>query len=543
MKFMFFLNNGNTVECEKNVRIFSTILPELINKTFYNGIPAVLVTKSHESESLLDDSTSTIMIICSELKNCPPNRFYNSNRNIPHNGSRNSIQYPYLNAWPLSGNLSYIRRDIAPSYAWWLGNMEVGKIVRRTKRILPKINLTMHTEYSEATLNSLIEHIDILSRNCCEICNRINGLELKNGLHVVVRAWHINGNASLRCLTHTPTICEICHNPISDMVNLHRVQNTHYGEVFTVVCNDCYIARYVCANCGNTIEQHSLGHPYNGRYLCHDCFVSMQNTISPTRRWGSVELRTGTCDTNSPTYGAEIEFEVDGDRSIIQREVFKIDKSFGIGYDGSLDSGLEIQTPPMTLEYVKKQSKLNEILDIIKANGGNIKSTCGGHIHVGKSFLSHVQWTNVAAFWNNPVNRPFFEAICGRSNKGYYQYHDPYDILKNGVTQSNWRGKGEATNFSYKKTVEFRQFCGTICYGELVGRMEFLEMLLNFWKSRDIRVSDIFGSVYLLSDFVEYILLNKSENIAHVMPKEICRYIPDHRNMIKIGENNVYNNI
>ena len=168
--------------------------------------------------------------------------------------------------------------------------------------------------------------------------------------------------------------------------------------------------------------------------------------------------------------------------------------------DGSVNNGFEINTVPMTFNYIKTS---NLFFDFFEKTKNYLRSytmeNTGIHIHVSKKPLSTMQVGKMLEFTNSRINRNYIVDLSGRDPNHYCQINDvlktKHIVLKeygtNGreLNDSDYRAldkmrdKYVAVNVQHEETVEFRIFKGNTKPQAISRYIEFVHALVMFTKN------------------------------------------------------------
>lgn len=144
------------------------------------------------------------------------------------------------------------------------------------------------------------------------------------------------------------------------------------------------------------------------------------------------------------------------------------------------DSGTEFITIPLPYDEMR-QFIMNFDVD------GRTTADNGVHIHVSNK-LEKEQLANIIRFVNNRANERYITAVCGRYNNNYCKIN--HELVKKPTTtliKDYDNDRYSAVNLTNrncngKNTVEFRLFGGTTERATLMGYLEFVDSLINFYK-------------------------------------------------------------
>ena len=223
-----------------------------------------------------------------------------------------------------------------------------------------------------------------------------------------------------------------------------------------------------------------------------------------------------------------IELEVGYQRSVSNRRKLHqdIEEKFLKGLaicksDGSVSNGFEINTVPMTFDFIKTTDVFFNLFNNTKNSlrSYNMRST-GIHIHVSRKPLSTLQIGKMLEFVNSRKNRDFITELSGRNPNNYCEIND---VLKtksihlkeygtrgrDNLSQDEYRAldkmndKYQAVNLQHDETVEFRIFKGNTKPQTISRYIEFVHGLVMFSKN-------ISNQKLSYKDFIKYIGLNKN---------------------------------
>ena len=168
--------------------------------------------------------------------------------------------------------------------------------------------------------------------------------------------------------------------------------------------------------------------------------------------------------------------------------------------DGSVNNGFEINTVPMTFNYIKTSNIFFDFFDKTKnwLRSYNMSNT-GIHIHVSKKPLSTMQIGKMLEFTNSRKNRNYIIDLSGRNPNSYCQINDVLKVkhiaLKEFGTDGRelnnsecnaldkMRDKYQAINLQHDETVEFRIFKGNTKPQAISRYIEFVHALVMFSKN------------------------------------------------------------
>lgn len=192
-----------------------------------------------------------------------------------------------------------------------------------------------------------------------------------------------------------------------------------------------------------------------------------------------IEKRRRDKDTQAPlSYMESIAFV---DEAI--DEAFPDESFFYTKSDGSLSSGVEIVSHPMTLAYWTRHERDFQSLFAKIQKRFYIRQTCGFHVHVGRAGLNNTEIGNIRYLLNCPLLR-FFESFSKRGNNIDAFRYCKFELFSNFIDYYSGYtdGRYKALNLSNRDTIEFRIFRGTISYFRVEIVLRAITQLISFAK-------------------------------------------------------------
>jgi len=202
-----------------------------------------------------------------------------------------------------------------------------------------------------------------------------------------------------------------------------------------------------------------------------------------------------------------IELEVGYQRSVSNRRKLHqdIEEKFLKGLaicksDGSVSNGFEINTVPMTFDFIKTTDVFFNLFNNTKNSlrSYNMRST-GIHVHVSKKPLSTLQIGKMLEFVNSRKNRDFITELSGRNPNNYCEINDvlktksihlkEFGTSGREMSSEEYRAldkmndKYQAVNLQHDETVEFRIFKGNTKPQTISRYIEFVHGLVMFSKN------------------------------------------------------------
>jgi hypothetical protein len=322
------------------------------------------------------------------------------------------------------------------------------------------------------------------------------------------------------CLDNDYFCCEHCNE-------WHENDDMREAGRGGCVCQHCFDENYAECECGNVGSQDDYTY-FNDRYYCSDCYgeslCSCDDCGTTLFRDDAFyendgdECYCGRChrrahanraihdysyqpdyrffcmeeEKNSkPLYlGLELEVESNGNedlqpkakRMIDWMKTEKIDHLYYFKTDGSLENGFEICAMPMTLKYIKKNSKLKQMTEWMKNNGLSSykKGSCGFHIHMARNFFKNNEIGKMRGFFSSCYLQIFKLSKRGDNNTYAAKENYTWKEFKEGIGQS---GRYWALNTNTNKaTYEVRIFRGTLNFKRLMASIEFVQAVSEYIK-------------------------------------------------------------
>lgn len=274
------------------------------------------------------------------------------------------------------------------------------------------------------------------------------------------------------------------------------------------ICPDCSEYVYECGRCGVSIV--SVVDVAGWEVWCDTCVCGWAVYCEDC---GTYEPLDDHCESRADLlhdYGYKpypefhgtdphnlflgLEWELDGaEWSGIESGVEFVGKHLGtLAYckeDGSLESGMEIVTHPMSHEYMRGV-KWDQLARDLRRTGLGPHDEAGVHVHVSRAgFASKSHMYKFTQFFYR--NQSFCEAIANRSSQYYCQY-SPEIQRDNAAAIKGERYSMErmsAVNLRNGRTIEVRIFRSTLTPGTLRSYMDFVHALVEY--TRGMTVADV----------------------------------------------------
>ena len=293
----------------------------------------------------------------------------------------------------------------------------------------------------------------------------------------------------------------------------------HSCDLDNVITDILYNAEYlrdetsVCSDCGRILsDERAYVSEHNDNIYCNCCYQDNQ-IASPIYGYhenkGRFEFKN--LGEKFPVYyrGLEVEIETN-----LNTEVYDLlsnaDPSlFRFEEDGSLQSGFEIITAPMSRFYWEEVgfSKLKELIKNLKSVSNPRawdSGRCGLHIHFNRVEVSNAAQKFLIKFMVE--NHKFITKISGR---------DSFEYCRN-PTYDDYGGKysGELYNYSRyltlnftEETLEFRFWRGTLKTENIKASVQLTEDLIGFAELA-VRCDEFNATE---KDFIKYLTANRPE--------------------------------
>ena len=271
-------------------------------------------------------------------------------------------------------------------------------------------------------------------------------------------------------------------------VRIWRYNNA--GCAHTILCSNCFDDYYTyCEECGQLIhndetcyEDDSSDIPY-----CRSCFERIFESAIRSYSYKPDPIFYGK---NDLFLGVELEVDIGGEENDHAERITypanRTEERMYCKHDGSIESGFEMVTHPMTLNYHKKKMPWTKIMDKAIEYGyrSHQTSTCGLHVHVGRKELGETYEIQedvisrivyfIEAHWNELLK--FSRRTETNINRWASRYglsnttKETYDKAKKG----NGMGRYVCLNLYNPFTIEFRIFRGTLKHSTFIATLELV---------------------------------------------------------------------
>ena len=322
------------------------------------------------------------------------------------------------------------------------------------------------------------------------------------------------------CLGEQTVICADCGQRIWSEAAYDVNGNT--------VCEHCYDDYYTCSGCGRLVYRDDVYYDDDDNAYCNNCYENLSDRAIKEYGYKPEPVFYGP----GPLYlGTELEIDCGGEYDSNAEKLINIanvhNEHIYCKHDGSIDSGFEIVSHPMTLDYHMNNMNWREVFDKAVSMGyrSHQTSTCGLHCHVSRRGLGTLPEEQEAVIarivyftenhWNDLLK------FSRRTEASMNRWASRYGIT--GNTQSTYKnakdkhmGRYVAVNLENYDTVEFRLFRGTLRYETFIAALQLTDEICRVC----IRYSDAELERLSWGDFVMQIQ-NKPELIDYLKSKRL----------------------
>lgn len=286
------------------------------------------------------------------------------------------------------------------------------------------------------------------------------------------------------------------------------------------LCQRCYEYNYTeCSECGRVIrydnayytddDEDTHDYPY-----CESCYYERREKFIHDYYYKPDPIFYGSELKDSIYLGVELEiddgYENESNAEEILNTANAVSEHIYIKHDGSLDSGFEIVSHPMSLAYQREQMPWREVLKkcINLGYSSHQSETCGLHIHVNREAFGNTDYEQENAiarliyfyekFWTEILR--FSRRTEEQVNRWASRYGCAISTCKNSLDTAKKKGlrRYTAVNLTNKNTIEFRIFRGSLRYETFIATIEFTYYLCGLAK----KLSDEYFHSMSWLDFV-----------------------------------------
>ena len=284
------------------------------------------------------------------------------------------------------------------------------------------------------------------------------------------------------CLEERTTVCDHCGERIW--------RDEAEGDEYITLCVRCWDNHYTtCEECGRVIHYDYANYddeddlPY-----CDHCYAKRKSRSIRPYNYKPEPIFYGS---GSLFMGVELEIDGGGENSDNAQSLLDIANRDGAKiyckHDGSIHSGFEIVSHPMTLDYHMNEMNWHDIMeealemDYVSHN----TETCGLHIHVSRSAFGDSDNAKEAGIgrvvffvekhWNELVK--FSRRKPSNLNRWAARYATISDTAKETYRKAKdkYAGRYVAVNLENYATIEFRMFRGTLRYQTFAATLQLVD--------------------------------------------------------------------
>ncbi len=313
----------------------------------------------------------------------------------------------------------------------------------------------------------------------CEICDEKYDVSEK----------HFFDNEILctNCLAEYTVVCQDCGSRIW--------RDDSAGNIEHPLCQSCYDENYTdCCSCDCLLHRSDANYQYSDEYndnpYCDSCFDKLPRDGINEYYYKPTPIFYGN---SSRFMGVELEIDEAGKSDYNANKIQNIANAdrehIYCKHDGSLDSGFEIVTYPMTLQYHQEEMPWKGILrKAVQLNYRSHQSeTCGLHIHINRTAFGYLEeeqdeviarilyffekhWEELLKFSRRTQSQLEHWAM----RYGYKE--QPKDILDHAKGDYN-TNRYKCINLCNKETIEFRIFRGTLKLNTLIATLQLVDKI------------------------------------------------------------------
>ena len=329
-------------------------------------------------------------------------------------------------------------------------------------------------------------------------------------------------------------MCESCfnsHTTNCDCCGKRIWRDDAEGNENTVLCERCYNEYYThCERCGRLISYDDACY-FDGsdEPYCNGCYDVLNN--APIHDYGYKPEPIFYGD-GSLYMGVELEIdeggECDSNAEILLDTANAKETHIYCKHDGSIDSGFEIVSHPMTLDYHTNCMPWQELFRKALSMGyySHQTDTCGLHVHVNRNLFGKTYQdqedaiSRVVYFVENHWNEllKFSRRTEANMNRWASRYgisttaKDTYKKAKDKHC-----GRYVAVNLENYSTIEFRLFRGTLRYKTFIATLQLVEEICR----HALQMDDCGIEGMSWSEFVTHIPESKAELIEYLKMKRL----------------------
>ena len=186
-------------------------------------------------------------------------------------------------------------------------------------------------------------------------------------------------------------------------------------------------------------------------------------------------------------FGVELEMEPtrrSGQSDVATALGGRLNAKYILKEDGSLDSGVELVTVPLTLDGHRTAFNWDATLRPVqtRAKSGKGTSNCGMHVHINKAALSAFTIGKMLVFLNSPRLEALITTIAQRASNGYCSRS------KKTIKDGKWNGDNryDIANVG-PRTVELRLFKGNLRPERVLKNIEFCHAVVLYCRDASMQ--------------------------------------------------------
>ena len=327
-------------------------------------------------------------------------------------------------------------------------------------------------------------------------------------------------------------LCQYCYDEYTTTCNncgatIWRDESEGDSEIS--LCSSCYDRYYTtCEGCNGLLHNDDAYYEDDDDYpYCRNCYESRHGIIK-SYNYKPEPIFYGSGDL---FYGIELEIDKGGEDCINAQKILDVaneeENRIYIKHDGSINSGFEIVSHPMSYKYHLNKMNWSDVLNkaISMEYRSHNTSTCGLHIHCsrsafGKTYdLQEQSIARVVYFvekhWNELVR--FSRRTIDNLNRWAAKYAALSETTEETYKKAKNRGLGRyvAVNLNNFETVEFRMWRGTLRYSTFIATLQLVDEICKC----AINMNDYEMENMSWLDFVQRISPEKAELISYLKEK------------------------
>ena len=319
---------------------------------------------------------------------------------------------------------------------------------------------------------------------------------------------------------HVSGYRDVCENCAQDYAvcdscgELVDPDETEQDENGTCLCRSCFDNYYFrCPDCGNIVHWEYRFEASDGQYYCEDCYYNNHDETAERviRNYhDGPELCFHSIQDGSEKeyfginryFGIELEIGNGGESD--ENAAILLDllgnNHFHAEHDGSVASGFELVSQPMTIGYLQREifPKLPEFCKKAVAmgyRGHKASSSCGLHVHVSKTSFTAEQVAEIILlmekFWT------VFLKFSRRTQHALDRWAARYDLDEDGSYTAETTlekalsilkkrsNRYKALNITNSSTIEFRLFRSSLLPETIEATILFVAWLCDYVTEYD----------------------------------------------------------